>query len=183
LVVAAAIGAVVVYQQATARSNVLVVARPLVYGQLITNEDLRVTRVSGSGVATVPADGRQLVVGRRVRASLAEGTVLTNSMVAQGPVVGAGELVAPASMRPGSFPAGLQPGDRVRVIRISSSSTQATEPVTLATATVLSVASPRDRIGTANTAVSLIVPAESAPLVAAAGANGQLSLVLEGTPE
>ena len=183
LVVAAAIGAVVVYQRATAHDNVLVVARPVVYGQVIANEDLKVARVSGTGVSTIEADSRQQVVGRRARATLAEGTVLASSMLTQGPLVGAGESVAPAALRPGTFPAGLQPGDRVRVVRLpGSGSTQPAEPRALSTATVMSVASPKDRVGTANTAVSLIVPSESADAVAAAGASGQISLVLVGTP-
>ena len=183
LVVAAAIGAVVVYQRATAHDNVLVLARPVVYGQIIANEDLKVARVAGTGVSTIEASGRQAVVGRRARATLGEGTVLASSMLIQGPVVGAGESVAPAALRPGTFPAGLQPGDRVRVVRLpGSGSNQAAEPRPLATATVMSVASPKDRVGTANTAVSLVVPADAADAVAAAGAAGQISLVLVGAP-
>lgn len=181
LVVAAAVAAVVVYQRATASSNVLVVARPLVYGQQITSEDLRVASVTGSGVSTVRAARRDEVVGRRVRATLTEGTVLADSMLIHGPLIGPGESVAPATLRPGTFPAGLQPGDRVRVVRLpGSGSTQPAEPRALTTATVMSIASPKDRVGTANTAVSLVVSAEAADTVAAAGAAGQISLVLVG---
>jgi Flp pilus assembly protein CpaB len=183
LVIAAAIGAVVVYQRATAHDNVLVIARPVPYGQVIANEDLKVARVSGTGVSKIEASRRSEVVGRRARATLGEGTVLANSMLIHGPAVGAGESVAPASLRPGTFPAGLQPGDRVRVVRLpASGSSQPAEPRALTTATVLSVASPKERVGTANTAVSLIVPSETADAVAAAGAAGQISLVLVMTP-
>jgi Flp pilus assembly protein CpaB len=182
-VVAAAIGAVVVYQRATAHDNVLVIARPVAYGQVIANEDLKVARVSGTGVSKIEASHRSQVVGRRVRATLSEGTVLASSMLLQGPAVGPGESVAPAALRPGTFPAGLQPGDRVRVVRLpGSGSSQATEPRALTTATVMSVASPKDRVGTANTAVSLVVPSETADAVAAAGASGQISLVLVPAP-
>ena len=181
LVVAAAIAAVIVYQRASAEANVLVVARPLAYGQMIVEEDLRVARVAGSGVSTIPSGRRHLVVGRRVRATLEEGTVLARSMLSLGPIVGPGESVAPGALRPGTFPASLQAGDRVRVVRLpASGSGQSSEPKALTTATVLSVASPKDRVGTANTAVSLIVPSETADVVAAAGASGQLSLVLLG---
>ena len=181
--IAAAIGAEVVYQRATAHDNVLVIARPVAYGQVIANEDLKVARVSGTGVSKIEASRRSGVVGRRARATLAEGTVLSSSMLMYGPVVGPGESVAPASLRSGTFPAGLQPGDRVRVVRLpASGSSQASEPRALTTATVLSVASPKERVGTSNTAVSLIVPAETADAVAAAGAAGQISLVLVTTP-
>ena len=61
-----------------------------------------------------------------------------------------------------------------------SGSTQPAEPRALTTATVMSIASPKDRVGTANTAVSLVVSAEAADTVAAAGAAGQISLVLVG---
>ena len=183
LVVAAAIGAVVVYQRATAHDNVLVIARPVAYGQVIANEDLKVARVSGTGVSKIEANQRSQVVGRRARATLSEGTVLASSMLLHGPAVGPGESVAPAALRPGTFPAGLQAGDRVRVVRLpASGGSQASEPRALTTATVMSVASPKDRVGTANTAVSLIVPSEAADAVAAAGATGQISLVLVTTP-
>lgn len=181
LVIAAAVAAVVVYQRMTASANVLVVDRPLVYGQVIASEDLRVANVTGTGVSTVRASRRNEVVGRRVRATLDKGTVLADSMLIHGPLIGPGESVAPAALRPGTFPAGLLPGDRVRVVRLpGSGSTQGSEPRALTNATVLSVASPKDRVGTANTAVSLIVPAEAADTVAAAGAAGQISLVLVG---
>ena len=183
LVVAAAIGSVIVYQRATAHDTVLVLARPVAYGQVITNEDLKVVQVSGTGVSKIEANRRQQVVGRRARATLSEGTVLASSMLSQGPVVGPGESVAPASLRPGTFPAGLQPGDRVRVVRLpASGGTQSAEPKALTTATVMSIASAKDRVGTANTAVSLIVPSETADSVAAAGAASQISLVMVTTP-
>lgn len=182
LVVLFALGVVVLYQRATARPAVLAAAREVSYGEVLAPEDLKVVHVTGEGIATIPADRLRQVVGRTTRASLSPGMVLAPSQLIGGSVVGPGEAVVGAALRPGVFPAGLRPGDRVRVVglaAIDDALAGDSLPQPLATATVLSVEATRDASGT--TAVSLIVPSEDADAVSAAGALGRISVILLGS--
>ena len=58
------------------------------------------------------------VVGRAALIDLAEGTLLSTSVVADVPAVDTGDGVVGLSLDPGAYPSrGLAPGDRVHVVR------------------------------------------------------------------
>lgn len=182
LLVLFALGNVALYSRVAARPEVLAVARDVAYGQVLAPEDLKVVQLRGGGVSTIPAARMSQVVGQTVRATLGSGTLLSPSLMLPGPAVGPGDAVASAALRSGLYPAGLRPGDRVRVVSRGGTGTavgaipSTAEPI--ATGTVLSIESTPDAVGV--TAISLIVASEVADEVSAAAAEGRISLVLVG---
>jgi hypothetical protein len=87
-----------------------------------------------------------------------------------------------AILKPGQFPLGLAPGDTVALVAAPASGAgvvvaadSAAEPPT---ATVVAVDRAADATG--NTTVSLQLPANTASLIAGAGAAGRLNLVVVG---
>lgn len=182
LMVLFALGNVVLYSRVAARPEVLATARDVRYGQILTADDVKVVQLRGEGVATIPASRMSQVVGQTARATVGRGTLLSPSLIISGPAVGANEAVASAALRSGLYPAGLRPGDRVRVVRRGASgaglggNTTTAEPI--GSGTVLSVQATPDVVGV--TAISLIVPSNLADDVSAAAAEGRISLVLVG---
>lgn len=179
LMVLFALGNVALYSRVAARPEVLAVARDVSYGQVLAAEDVKVVQLRGGGVSTIPAARMSKVVGQTVRATLGRGTLLSPSLMLPGPAVGPGDAVASAALRSGLYPAGLRPGDRVRVVSRGGTGTAigADSLVdSIATGTVLSIQSAPDAVGV--TAISLIVPSAVADRVSAAAAEGRVSLVL-----
>ena len=103
------------------REEVLVVARPLAAGQMVTSADLRSARLStGSGLEVVPMAEEASVVGRPAAVPLAAGSLLTTSEVGSASPVGAGADVVAVGLKPGAYPPDLAPGDRVQVVPVTS---------------------------------------------------------------
>ncbi|MGF1425028.1 SAF domain-containing protein [Kitasatospora sp. LaBMicrA B282] len=97
------------------RSQVLLLARPVVAGQVLTADDVRPVLLSAeAGAATVPAARRDEVVGRRVNASLPAGLLLSEGLLGQGPTA-PGTAVVPLALKEGRYPPILDAGDRVAV--------------------------------------------------------------------
>ena len=167
------------------REEVLVVAQPVAAGQVITAADLRVARVStGNGLGVVLASDEATVVGRRVAVPLVAGSLLTAAEVGSAPPVGSGFDVVAVGLKPGAYPPGLAPGDRVEVVPVSSTSsggtgTANTTSGTPVGATVLSVEAASVDANTP-TVFSLQVSTGDADEVASLAAAGQASLVEVG---
>ena len=161
------------------REEVLVVAQPVAAGQVLTAADLRAVKVStGSGLAVVAVGAEGSVVGRRAAVALLPGSLLSAAEVGSAPPVGAGSDVVALGLKPGAYPPGLAPGDRVEVVPVPSSGS-ATGSVTAGSpvdATVLAVEGAPVGSG-APTVVSLAVAARDAGEVAALAAAGQASVV------
>ena len=161
------------------REEVLAVAQPVAAGQVLTAADLRAVKVStGSGLAVVAVGAEGSVLGRRAAVGLLPGSLLSAAEVGSAPPVGAGSDVVALGLKPGAYPPGLAPGDRVEVVPVPSSgsttgSVAAGSPVD---ATVLSVEGAPVGSG-APTVVSLAVAARDAGEVAALAAAGQASVV------
>jgi SAF domain len=169
------------------REEVLVVARPIAAGQVVTSGDLRSARLStGSGLPTVPAADEGSVVGRPAAVPLAAGSLLTTSEVGSGSPVGSGSDVVAVGLKTGAFPPDLAPGDRVQVVPVTSTSTGGTDasgggPTSASpiSATVLGVdAAPAGTDGP--TVFSLQVARDDASEVAELNAAGQASLIQLG---
>jgi SAF domain-containing protein len=178
LVVVGALGSAALRSTAAERVPVLVVARPVTAGSVVTDADLRETELSPApGVATVPAAERKKIVGRRAAAPLAEGTVLAESQLASGARLASGEALVPLSLARGRVPAEVGPGDRVAVM-VSGATTPQGEGSAgsgvLAEGRVLSV---RPDASDA-TVVSLVVDEKAAAVVMAAAGGGGIGLVL-----
>ncbi len=110
------------YRSADRRMPVLVVIRAVQQGQRFTTSDLGETAVvPGPGVATVPIDRADAVLGRTASVTLTPGSLLTPDDVSSGPPVPAGEALVGVALKQGQMPAGgLSPGDHVMVVETAS---------------------------------------------------------------
>ena len=165
------------------REQVLVVAQPISAGQVLTAGDLRGARVStGSGLNVVLAGDESTVIGRRAAVPLVAGSLLTASDVGNAPPVGSASDVVAVGLKAGSYPPDLAPGDRVKVVPVTSSSGGSSATVTSGSpvgAIVLAV-EPASADSDSPTVFSLQVSASDADEVASLAAAGQASLIEVG---
>ena len=111
------------------------------------------------------------------------GTLVTRSQFADGPTVAAGLSVLGLALDPGEYPtATVRPGDRVVVIRTPATTPldrEDNEPTVLAeSAEVFAITVLSE---TAHTVmISIVVPEEAVPAIAAAAAQGRVRLALVG---
>jgi len=168
------------------RRAVLVVTRPVQAGSVIVSADLGEVRISADpALHTIPATQRDRVVGKAAAVSLVPGELVTSGQLSSGPRLAAGQAVIGLSLRPGQFPAGLRPPDRVMVVdtgataggSADTSATPFSPAVLVPGAEVFSV----DVAADGQTTVASIITSQSlAPQVVEAGARGGVSLVLLG---
>ncbi len=172
------------------REEVLVVARPVSAGQVLSAADLRTARVStGSGLQVVAAGEEAGVVGRRVAVPLVAGALLTAAEVGSAPPIGPGSDEVAVGLKAGAYPPDLAPGDRVEVVPVVSATGTAGAGTSGAgsavsgspvQATVLAVdTAPAGSSGP--TVVSLQVASRNAEVVASWAASGEASLVELGS--
>lgn len=165
--------------QAGHRQPVLVLARAVSAGQVLTPADLAVVRVSAAGPVTLlPASAESTVVGRPAAAGLPAGGLLTAGEVGSA-APAAGQEVLGVAVKPGQYPPDLSAGQVVDVLSTPaaasggsvSGASGAALPV--GTAVVLSVV---QAAAAGVTVVELQTSANAVPQVAAAAATGQISL-------
>ncbi|MPZ79677.1 MAG: flagellar biosynthesis protein FlgA [Actinophytocola sp.] len=127
LVVACAAAAMVVSTQVDDRRSVLVLARPVSVGQLLSTQDLRQVAISTDvGLDAVPAGDSATVLGHPVAYSLPTGALLTRGSVGAPAIPATGQAVAAVALTAGQFPPALAPGARVAVLVSATSSTAGT---------------------------------------------------------
>lgn len=154
---------------------VLVVARPVPVGQLITAADVRVERLRlPRGVARVPAGTVEQVVGRPAAVPLAAGMLLAPEHVGAVQLPVGQALTAVAVPAP---PSGLTPGCRVRVLVADRAAADGGGAGVAVWATVVAVEAGE---GAAGAVVSLLLPRAQAERLAAAAAGGSVALVVGG---
>ena len=172
-----ALGAVLWHLSAVEKVSALVVASSIERGEVIDASDVSVAYVS-SDDPLARLDGSQIdrVVGRVALVDLAEGTLLTNSVIADAAAVQEGDGVVGLSLDPGAYPArGLAPGDRVNVVRSADVAELDANPTVIArNATVYAV----DELASDRLLVSVLATEPDAEAVAAVASAGGLRLVL-----
>ena len=183
LVIACATAAVIVAMQLDNRQSVLVLARPVTVGQLLSTQDFRHVSLSTDvGLDAIPAAEQSVVVGRPAAFSLPAGALLTHGSLGTPAIPTDGQAVAAVALKAGQFPPALAPGARVAVlVSAGSSSTgtpsansgQVAAPIAQWTAAVTDVGAGSDQ---QSTVVSLQLPEANARQLATAPA-GQISLV------
>lgn len=175
LVVVCTAGVVVTVARVGERTPVLVLARPVVVGQVLAPGDLRQVSVSADpGTDVLPADQTRAVVGRPVAYSLPAGTLLSRAALGAPQVPPPGQAVVAVAVAPGQFPPELGAGTTVSVIRIPSTGSTSPSPGAPWTAVVAAVTT----ASTQTTVISLQLPAQGARQIAAIP-SGQLSIVVE----
>ncbi len=172
-----ALGAVLWHLSAVEKVPALVLASSVERGEVIDASDVQVAYVS-SDDSLARLDGSQIdrVVGRVALVDLAQGTLLTTSVVADAATVQDGDGVVGLSLDPGAYPArGLAPGDRVNVVRSADVADLNADPAVIArNATVFAV----DELASDRLLVSVLATEADAEAVAAAASAGGLRLVL-----
>jgi hypothetical protein len=172
-----ALGAVLWHLSTVEKVPALAAASRIERGEVIDSGDVRVIYVS-SDDALARLDNSQLdrVVGSVALVDVAEGTLLTPSVVAKAAAVNAGDGVVGLSLDPGAYPArGLAPGDKVNVVRTADVADLDAEPTVIArNATVFAV----DELSSDRLLVSVLTTEGDAESVAATAGAGGLRLVL-----
>jgi hypothetical protein len=182
LVCAGAALAAVLTAAAGDRVEVLAVVRPVAVGEAISHGDLGVARVAADPqLDPIPAAQRDSVVGQFADVELRPGTLLTRGQLTSVAIPGPGQAVVGVPLRPGQLPArSLRPGDRVLAVeRIDLESptvgggADASRPARGAVVVGTGPAGPEGVV-----VVDLVVSERDGVALAAAAADGRLSLVL-----
>ena len=118
MVVLGALAAIWLVSASGHRVPVVMVARDVAYGTVVTREDLTTTSVAvDPSVAVVPAGQASSLVGQRATVALRAGALVTRADVTSAGVVGADQVLVPLPLAAGRVPAsGLSAGDRLLVV-------------------------------------------------------------------
>lgn len=106
------------YTQAGRHVAVLVVARAVPPGAVVTRDDLTTASISATGrLSAIPARDAASIVGRHAAVGLVAGELLTYGAVASGGGIPAGDAVVGVAARPSQLPAeGVSAGEAVDVV-------------------------------------------------------------------
>jgi hypothetical protein len=177
LIVVCAGGGVFTATQLAHRESVLVLARPVAVGQILSAQDLKqVSIAADSGMDVMPVSTASAVVGQPVAYSLPAGSLVTRSVLGSPHVPPPGEAIAAVGLKAGQFPPDLSPGTTVAVLTTpmqSVASGAASGQTSSWTAVVTGISPGRND---QTTVVSLQLSEPDARALASAPA-GQLSLV------
>lgn len=122
-VLASAVGFTVIAAQLGGRAEVLVLAKDVPAGQVLTAKDLRVVQVAAEA-GVVPVEQRGSVLGRRARVPLVAGSLLSMRQVGQwADYPPAGWSQVSLAVETGSAPPDLMEGERVAVLPGPSTAT------------------------------------------------------------
>lgn len=160
------------------RAAVLILARDVPAGAVLTSEDLARTDIAvDPGVATVPAEDAGSVVGLVAAGDLVAGSLLAEGQLVPAGPPGAGEVLVALAVKATQLPAGgLSAGDRVLVVDTpqSGGDPSTVAPATLA-ATVVRVG-PADVNGVS--VLDVTTGEVDGPALAVRSATGRFALVL-----
>jgi hypothetical protein len=165
------------YLQAGGKVSVLVAARTIPAGHVITSADLTNEPVAG-GITAVASSHLSEVVGHPAAVEILPRTPVQLAMISTGSPLPAGDVLVGVAEAPGQIPSsGLAPGDVVEVLQLpskTSSASSVSSPV-LATAAVFDVrANPAVEGGTL---LTLEAPKAAAYAITAASDAGLVALV------
>lgn len=158
---------------------ILVVARDVSRGEVLTEADLAVARLSGLAAgAALPGGQLATAVGQTAVTDLPAGMPVPPTSLAADPIPGPGQSVVGIKLAPGQLPTvALRPGDRVRVVGTPRAQDDAPTAAPPAAAAVVASTGVDETSG--DTVVNVVVPAAQAPTVAALAATGRVALILD----
>lgn len=180
LMLVAVFGGASLIRAAQKRTPVLVAAKSVQPGEVVTAADVRVVELAISGgVAYVPASMQSEIVGHVAAEPLSEGKLLAPTSVSQGPPLPAGMVAMSLALKPEHAASGtLRSGDHVAVL--ASTAPGRGDPQTtilLPDVPVLAVTEGDSGDG-AGLLVTLRLRLEEARALAEARAAGSVDLVL-----
>ena len=176
------VGVVAAVSRSTQTIEVLVVARDVPAGVQISADDLTTTELAvTSELRSVPLSELDAIINQTARIPLSAGALLTPSQTSDGPSVPEGSALVGAVLDAGQFPVMLRPGDEVALIALPAASAGSdSTPEQLGVGVVRETVEPVS--GTAALVVTLVVAESFSAQAAAAGASGQLALVVVSQP-
>ncbi|OZM76588.1 SAF domain-containing protein [Pseudonocardia sp. MH-G8] len=128
LVLACAVGALALTLQFGGSRPVLVTARAVTVGQVLTAADVRqVSLPVDSDVRAVDADSAPALIGRPVAVSLPAGALLTPESFGGAGVLPPGQAIVAVALDPGRLPLEVAPGDPVSVVAAPAPANGGTE--------------------------------------------------------
>jgi hypothetical protein len=166
------------YTSAGSKEPVVVVTASVAVGEVISRSDLSTVDVAGE-VTAIAGANLESVVGERAAVALLPGTLLQRSMVTDADPIPVGMAQVGVAVKGGQLPAdGLVPGDRVQVLALPGQVGAGTPaaPTVLVDAAVV-FAALQDPVQPGTTLLTLVVPADVAPSIAAARATGVAAVV------
>jgi Flp pilus assembly protein CpaB len=178
LVALGALAAAWLVSTSSARIAVLVAARDVPYGTVLTDADLSSVEVAGtSGVAVIPAGERDRVVGRVAATTIVAGSLLAPAQLTAAAPPAPGEVLVGVPLKADRLPAGgLTPGDRILIVETPGvDGDPPTGPPETLAATVVRVG-PADLNGVS--VLDVTVAAGDGPALASRAATGRIALVL-----
>ncbi len=173
LVLGCAVAGVLVATRLGATEPVLVLARPVAVGQVLTEQDLREEAVATTtGIEAVSAAAMPEIVGRPVAYSLPAGTLLTRAVLGAPQVPPPGQAITAVALDAGRFPPDLAPGTHVTVVAAANSAAFGSQPPAAAAPQVstwpATVTAVEARENERTTVVSLLLAEGDAGALAAA---------------
>jgi hypothetical protein len=170
------LGVVGLRSEASATRPVLVVTRTVSSGEPIRRGDVRAIQVpTATSADLVPAADLDLIVGRTARTTLVDGSLLSPGQITDA-MARSGTAMVGATLKDGQFPTTLRVGDRVLAVSTSDGATGGDTGAPRSTRGVV-IDIVEQTTDSPGTVVSLRVPLDDAPAVAAAGGAGHVSLV------
>ncbi|WP_018790574.1 SAF domain-containing protein [Salinispora arenicola] len=178
LMAVCALGAVALFGYVSRTQPYLAVGRDVPVGAQITAADLVTVHLNPDpGIAGVPGDRTDQVIGKYASVALLSGTLLNANALVDKPFPAPGEQVVGVSLKAGQMPsAPLRPGASVLLVSTEESTQDkpAAAAPTIRATVVHVIAGARD--GTAT--VSVAVRESDGPVVARLAAQGRLVLTL-----
>lgn len=172
-----ALGAVLWHLSTVEKVPAIATTSQIERGETLEPDDVRVVYVSSDDpLARLDSTEIDQVVGRVALVDIADGTLLTPSVVAEAASIEAGDGVVGLSLDPGAYPArGLAPGDRVNVVLAADVADLDAEPTVVARGAEVFVV---EELASDRLLVSVLTSESDADVVAAAAGGGGLRLVL-----
>jgi Flp pilus assembly protein CpaB len=162
---------------------VLMAARDIPAGHVITRSDLRTVSVAG-GVTAVAANHLSEVVGQTAAVEILPQTPVQLAMVTTRSSLSSTQVLVGVAEAAGQVPSsGLDPGDQVEVLQLpqKTASTSSVSSPVLATATVYDVRP--DPAVEGGTLLTLLAPKAAAYPITAASDAGLVALVKVGSSQ
>ncbi len=181
LIVGGALVAGLLAVRMDSRVPVLVAAQDIEPGAMITEEDLKVSRVASEGLDLIPEEFADEVVGSYATSGITANTLLDVRMVSSEDPVPDGRAVVSVPLDGKLAPGRVASGDLVQVVRTSGASGGGEKPEILGTAYVLEVSEPKsDDLGGSQgvTTASLLVLDEAALAIIDAASAGEAGLAI-----
>ncbi|WP_419995897.1 hypothetical protein [Streptomyces boninensis] len=128
LILVGALGATVLVLRAGDKVAAIQITEDVASGSTIPSGSVKQVMVpKDTEISYVPWEQRTLLGKYRANGDLVKGSLLVGQNLSKGSGIGAGEVLATLSLKPGQYPVGLQSGNYVAVYRIEDNAAGASD--------------------------------------------------------